>query len=122
MFSKREMEGYVMIDHRDSPGFTPEEAARVGYAGLPVGKGMLFQSPTITCSHCQAVVIINPDRSRNRGYCPKCDAYICDQCEAERVLTGVCRPFKQIIDEFVDAADNGKRYDPQTGLSYYPLT
>jgi hypothetical protein len=122
MFSKREMEGYVMIDHRDSPGFTQEEAARLGLGGLPVGRGTLFQSPTITCHVCQAVVIINPDRSRSRGYCPKHNAYSCDACNAERVRTGICKPFQQVIDEFVDAAENGKRYDPQTGLSYHPLT
>lgn len=87
---KRSHEGYLMIDHR---------ATRV--PGAPV----FFESATITCSHCQRVVVLNPDRSRSRGYCPKCDHYICDECEAARVASGgACRPFEQIIEETQEAA------------------
>lgn len=113
MFSKRDgrmrtkkiHEGYVMIDHRLGEGITPEQAAAAGRGTIPVAAGQLFESPTINCSHCQVMVVLNPDRSRSRGYCPKCDHYVCDTCEAERVRTGVCRPFStQVIDEFIDKA------------------
>jgi hypothetical protein len=99
MFSKRELEGYMMIDHRNSPG--------IENASIPIGRGRFFQSPTINCSHCERMVVLNPDRSRSRGYCPKCDKYVCDSCEAERVRSGVCRPFKQVIEEFMDNAAKG---------------
>lgn len=104
MFSKREMEGYLLIDHSAGEGISPEQAALAGRNTLPVGRGMKLETATINCSHCERLVVLNPDRTRSRGYCPKCDRYVCDQCEAERVRSGVCRPFKQVIDEFVDAA------------------
>lgn len=107
MFSKRSLENYLEIDHRESPGFTPKEAMAAGLPGLPLGRGMHFKSATIHCSHCTAEVILNPDRSRSRGYCPKCDKYLCDFCEAERVATGVCRPFQQVIDEFMEQVAKG---------------
>lgn len=68
---------------------------------LPVGRNKVFEAATNTCSHCQRIVIRNPARERPRAYCPKCDHFICDWCEAERVRTGVCRPWKKVIDEFV---------------------
>lgn len=107
MFSKRELEGYVMIDHRLGDGITPEQAALAGRDTIPVGRGTVFQSPTINCSHCSRLVILNPSRDRSRGYCPKCDKYVCDHCEAERVQTGVCRPFAKVIDDFINQANKG---------------
>lgn len=89
--SKRSLEGYLLIDHR----------AGDGMPGLRAGS--VFESATITCSHCQTQVVLNPDRSRARAYCPKCDHYICDGCEAIRVQTGVCRTWKQIMDDHVEA-------------------
>jgi hypothetical protein len=107
-----DQEGYLLIDHRESPGITPEEAFAAGSDVQPVGKGIKFESATYNCSHCTSTIIKNPLRNRERGYCPKCNAMICDLCEEHRVKTGICRPFKQIVDEFVDAAAKGKEYVP----------
>jgi hypothetical protein len=93
--SKRSQEGYLMIDHRASPGILAGEAP----GAIPVGAGALFETSTITCSHCQKISILNPGRTRERGYCPKCDHYVCDQCETARVATGECKTFKQLMDE-----------------------
>jgi hypothetical protein len=108
MFSMRELEGYVRIDHRESPGFTPEEAARAGLAGLPVGRGQLCEVPVANCVYCHAHVRLNPLRTRDRGYCPKYHGYVCDRCEVKRVLGQDMKPWKQIVDEFIDAAAKGK--------------
>lgn len=89
MFSKRSLEGYLLKDNRASGG------------------GML-ESATLTCSHCQRQVILNPDRSRSRGYCPKCDHYVCDACEAVRVKTGTCYTFKQRMDDFEKSVLKGE--------------
>lgn len=98
-FSERELEGYVRIDHRESPGIP----------GMPFhNRGMLFEAPTRTCSHCRAVVIINPDRSRERAHCHSCDHFICDACEALRVSGLPCKPMTQVIDEFMDAIAKGR--------------
>lgn len=101
MSSLRRHEGYLLIDHRDSPGVSAELARPIG---APVVGSTMFESATITCSHCQTVVILNPDRSRERGYCRKCDHYICDKCTRIMAQTLECRPFKQILDEAEKAA------------------
>lgn len=81
--SKRKFEGLLIVDHRESPGVTPEQARGHGPA---VGAGQLLETPTYTCVHCQRIVIMNPLRTRPRVYCQKCDDYTCDECEALRVL------------------------------------
>jgi hypothetical protein len=101
MKSKRSHEGYLLIDNRNAPGLTLEEAAKLGKAHVPGLAGeALVEGATITCHHCQRVLFINRQRVRARAYCPKCDHYICDWCELERARTGgACRPMKQILDE-----------------------
>ena len=90
--SKRSREGYLLIDHRNSPGFSEIDAAR---AGVPfVGSGV-FESATITCAHCHVVVVLNPLRTRERGYCRRCDHYVCDKpgCNVD------CTPLRSMMDE-----------------------
>lgn len=98
MKSKRSHEGELLLDHRYSPGLTPEEAK-----GLPFGAGQgLYEAPTKTCSHCQTVMIINPDRQRERGWCSKCDHYICDNCATILTQTLTCVTMRQKFDELND--------------------
>lgn len=86
-----------MIDHRAGMG--------MGDRAHPLGHGRLFEAATYTCSHCQRIVVLNPERIRARAYCPKCDAPVCDWCEAARVASGgECRPFAKIADEFLEKA------------------
>ena len=108
-FSERELEGYVLIDHRESPGFTPEQRVAAGLpANMPIGRGMVLEAPTKYCAHCQATVIINPDRKRERAHCSKCDHYVCDGCGAAMQAPGyVHKSFKQVIDEFRERAAKG---------------
>jgi len=103
MTSKRSHEGYLLLDNRAGPGVSDEFSQK---AGLPPGAGKnLFECATITCSHCQQVLIVNPLRNRERAYCPKCDHYICDRCGALRALNGgQCKTFRQIIEETQEQA------------------
>lgn len=104
MISKRSQEGYLLVDNRGGPGLTDEQ---ISVSTLPLGAGRgLFEAPTFTCSHCTRVVVLNPLRTRDRGYCGKCDHYVCDQCEAARVSTGECKTFKQYMDELDDQLTN----------------
>jgi hypothetical protein len=97
--SLRSHEGYLMLDHTNNQGI-PDEL--VVASGLPLGAGKgLFEAPTFTCHHCQTIVIINPNRTRERAYCRGCDHLLCDACGAERARTGKCRPFNQVIDEYL---------------------
>jgi hypothetical protein len=62
------------------------------------------ESATYTCTHCHAVVVMNPIRTRERGYCRKCSAHICDTCAATMARTLECVPLERIIDEVLEAA------------------
>jgi hypothetical protein len=94
--SNRSQEGHLLIDHRNSPGITEAdllllpESARHRF--FPT-KG-LFECPTIRCCHCGTMFLVNPDRTRQRGHCQKCDHYICDSpvCHAN------CTPFMQQVE------------------------
>lgn len=87
MSGQSRKEGYLLIDQR---------AAGLG----------MFESGTYICSHCQSTIVKNSARVRERGFCRKCDSYICDACEAHRAMTGVCRPYIQRIDE-IDSRNSG---------------
>lgn len=53
--------------------------------------------PTMGCGHCQTIVILNPERRRDRGWCWNCDRYLCDACQAIKNSVG-CIPAAQRID------------------------
>ena len=67
--------GYLLVDNR-------------------VSGGQLVEMPTLTCAHCGVVVVLNPQRTRPRGLCFKCNAYVCDNagCNAE------CNPIQEGIE------------------------
>jgi hypothetical protein len=87
---ERSREGYLLIDERACYG----------------GK-YPFEAPTRRCSHCHRVVILNLERSRERGYCWQCDAYICDDCARVLVASGECRPLDKLMDDLKEAAVKG---------------
>ena len=93
------LEGEYTIDNRNNEGLPPEIMIA---QGLPAtaGKG-LFEEACYTCSHCEATIVKNRDRTRPRGYCEKCNHIICDNCDAEYVSSGhVCMPFKAFAEEY----------------------
>ncbi len=92
MRTKQRHEGYLLIDHRESPG-------------LP-NRSRMFEGSFVSCSHCQATVILNRDRTRERAYCRSCDHYICDTCANVAATTSTPhRSFKQIIDEVLASVE-----------------
>lgn len=96
---KRSQEGYLLIDHRAAPKvetFNGETEA--------IPAGCTWESATITCSHCHFIVILNPNRSRERNYCYNCDHYICDLC-AEDLLKTTCLPFTKYLDQLQNEAE-----------------
>lgn len=83
--------GYYLIDQR---------------AGGPIaGMPPIFEAATYTCSHCQSVVIMNPERKRERAKCRGCNHMICDACAEIKARTGVCKTFQQLADEVLAAAE-----------------
>jgi predicted RNA-binding Zn-ribbon protein involved in translation (DUF1610 family) len=85
VFSRRSHEGYLMVDHRASPG-------------LP-GKPKFEEKTTYGCPHCGNHVIINRLRTRERAYCARCDDTICDLCAEARLNPDyVHRSIKELAD------------------------
>lgn len=99
MSSLRIQEGYLLIDNRFSPGVTEEFVHASGKDAPVVGADRIWESATVTCSHCNAIVILNPNRSRPRGYCRKCDSYVCDKPGCAE-----CLPFEKTIDTLREQA------------------
>ncbi len=89
-------EGYVVIDHRASPGLSLELAQKLG---MPAGS-TFYEAATLHCHHCGGHVRLNPDRVRARTTCAKCgNGYICDGCaEAAAQPAYIHRSAKEIID------------------------
>lgn len=92
MASLRRHEGYLLIDHRASPGL-PE-----------VPEGTVFEAAVLSCSHCQRSLIRNPARTRERAYCHGCDHYICDGCAAVRHDTLQCADIRRVFDRLQNEA------------------
>ena len=110
MPSKLSRQGELLIDHRNSPGISPEWAAA---RGLPqdtpiVGGGKTYETGLLSCSHCGADVIMNPQRTRDREWCMGCDRYICDSCGYLKKLGKRCMTLQQKLEElFVDTQNIG---------------
>lgn len=82
--------GYLLLDNR-------------------LSGGELFEASTFTCTHCNAVVVMNPDRKRERYKCHGCRHPICDSCAATYSQTHECRNLAGLIDqEFERVARQGQ--------------
>lgn len=85
MNSLKSHEGYLLVDNRAG-------------GALP-GQQRLEERATLTCSHCSAAYIKNPQRIRPREFCRKCDRYICDNCGAAAAQPDyVHRSFAELAD------------------------
>jgi hypothetical protein len=105
----RQHGGYLMVDHRASPGL-PEDVARwAGYDPALCREGKLFEADTLRCAHCPAIVIKNPLRTRERCTCQKCSGrFICDPCAFRATLPDyVHAPLEKALDEIKDRAAMG---------------
>lgn len=118
MPSLRSRAGYIEIDHRDGPGVTAADLARVGAPARfePAGPGTVTKADVKYCAHCARAVLLNPERERPRGYCGKCDAYVCDRIEC-RVE---CRPIAKLMDTLQNLAVKGQRATP-AAIDHHPL-
>ena len=99
MKTKRSQEGYVLIDHRNSPGITREFVEANKLDAPAVGAGQVFECATSTCHVCGGDIILNPLRTRIRHFCYAHDAYRCDNCETAVRARGECVPLRKIIDD-----------------------
>lgn len=96
--------GYFEIDHRA----TIDE--------LPPGTVRHFEADTYTCSHCEAVVLCNPERGRDRYKCTGCNHHICDDCAAKVAAGAACYTYRQYVAEALERAIR----QPESGLILLP--
>jgi len=81
---ERAREGYLLIDHRASPGIPPDQARAFGIPPERAGEGKIYEQATLTCAHCRTAIVKNPYRLRPRENCAKCgNKYICDFCHGQ---------------------------------------
>ena len=88
--SKRSIEGTLIIDHRAGD---PGPSMR----GPGTRRG-LYESATITCHGCHAIVVLRPERTREKAWCFKHDKYLCDRCAILAKVHG-CKPLTQVLDD-----------------------
>jgi hypothetical protein len=80
-------QGYLELDHRNSPGL-PEDFLARRHLPKEAGRGV-YEAETFTCGHHPGVVIVAPERMRReRVTCWKCDRWLCDRCAAIHKATG----------------------------------
>ena len=76
--------------------------AQNNLGGPCVGKDEVFEAALKNCRHCGTDIIMNPGRTRDREWCSKCDAYICDGCGLMRKLGAEHKPLAQLISDIYD--------------------
>lgn len=101
---KSSQEGYLLVDHRASPGLPEDVAVASGYDPKLCQEGKMFEAASLTCSHCKVSVIKNPLRTRERANCPKCGYhYICDICDFKTTQPDYSHlPYDKIVDLTMD--------------------
>lgn len=111
-------EGYLMVDHRASPGLPPEIARQAGYDVGLAGEGKLLEVGTLTCAHCRGTVVKSAHRDlikHPRHFCLKCSGrYICDACHVEATMATYSHlPFEKKVALIFDATETGLGSPPQ---------
>jgi len=97
MSSLNRFAGELTIDHTFSPGIPPELAAQVqARGGIAAAGSTKVEVATYTCAHCNAIVLMRPDRTRDRSVCRKCMRVVCDQHSLW------CEPFARLADAVAD--------------------
>jgi hypothetical protein len=69
---------------------------------LPPGTSRYFEADTYTCTHCTSVVILNPERKRERYKCKGCNHHICDNCAAVMATGAACETFAQKVEQHLE--------------------
>ena len=98
--SERSREGYLLIDHSNSPGVRPEDIGGVMAPGVGV---KVFESSTFTCPHCHRQCVVVRKRSARRvepHWCSKCDRRVCDNVACRLH----CRNMNRLLDRLLEQA------------------
>jgi len=122
-------EGYMLVDHRASPGITAADLKRAGITrqtaarlGIDLesvvkgdmGEGKVVERATRRCCHCGNQVVLNPGRTAPRHQCRTCPPghdYVCDRpaCHFD------CAPYRRKIEQEVEARMKAERLAKEYG-------
>ena len=99
-------QGWMLVDN-GGPGSITKDQARA--QGLPstYATQSVVELDTLHCRCCGGVVIKNPERTRERNHCTKCNWFQCDGCAYLATLPDyVHQPFLQKVELAKTAAAN----------------
>lgn len=85
------------------------QPTNLGYLAQGGGNSPLVEMATYTCTHCGTVVVMNPERKRERYHCKGCSHLICDPCAALRAAGEPCKTLRQKIAEEFEAVERAKQ-------------
>ena len=79
--------------------------------------GVLEEYNTMTCAHCNSIVVLNPKRIRPREWCARCNAYVCDDKKCCESCTSMDRCLELVLTDptipaLPRAKDGGLLFDP----------
>lgn len=100
-------EGYLMIDHRGSPGVDAEFIRRSGRTALAVGEGQMAEAAIFQCCACQRLIVKTSARADSRNFCRQCDSFMCDACAIASHQSGRHIPFTQVLERLFETAIRG---------------
>lgn len=69
---------------------------RAGYGTLTAARGLIYESDTATCAHCNYVWVVRSSKGTDAdpgGWCAMCSALICKNCAGKS-----CTPFERRLE------------------------
>lgn len=70
-------------------------ASQADLPGLPAGTKLgITERDIFNCCHCSVMVVMNPERTRARNLCHKCDLYTCERPGC----IGDCNPMAESVE------------------------
>lgn len=106
----QDLEGELLIDHRNSPG-VPKELLAASGLPLEAGRG-IYEGPIYTCNHCQkgVTVVVAAFGMREKRYvCGSCKKVVCEDCARQKHITGVCQTFESKVDQYLQSIEKGEQ-------------
>jgi hypothetical protein len=105
LLTKKSREGYIFLDHRNSPGLPEDIALEAGFDPALCVSGQQMEVASLTCAHCGRVTPKSVYKGREYAECIKCDHYVCNVCAVEASKPDyVHLSFRQFVDKTADYA------------------
>jgi hypothetical protein len=101
------LEYAVMINFYDLDEVGELTMSGCNIEGQPIMGTVTY--PTYTCGHCSNIIVIRPDRTRDRKRCYSCQRVI---CEKKQICQESCTPLTELAKDHMEAPEQFKRLAP----------